>query len=141
MKNSEKYLILLLSIFCICTVYKLINIWDESQNKINCIEISAATLFENLNEYIIIDPRPIQDYKNKKIKNALSYPFANRNTWKKTITKEIKLNSKIVVYCDSYLCNLSNFACAFLVKLNYKNVYILKGGITQWDELGYPVSF
>lgn len=45
----------------------------------------------------------------------------------------------IVVYCGFVACRRSTIGAKILVDAGYKNVYKYPGGITAWEEAGYPV--
>jgi len=45
---------------------------------------------------------------------------------------------EIVVYCGFVACRRSTIAAKILVDEGYKNVTKYPGGITAWDEAGYP---
>lgn len=45
----------------------------------------------------------------------------------------------IVVYCGWVSCRRSHIGAKILVDNGYSNVYRYPGGITAWQELGYPL--
>ena len=46
----------------------------------------------------------------------------------------------IVVYCGFVACRRSHIGAKILVENGYKNVYRFPGGITAWQEMGYPLK-
>ncbi len=46
----------------------------------------------------------------------------------------------IVVYCGFVACRRSHIGAKILVDNGFKNVYRYPGGITAWQETGYPVT-
>ena len=46
----------------------------------------------------------------------------------------------IVFYCGFTKCTRSHNGAMWAVKLGYKNVYRLPGGIKAWKESDYPVA-
>ena len=54
--------------------------------------------------------------------------------------KALDINDEIVVYCSNDACLASRIAYDLLVAAGYKNVRRYAGGITDWNEAGYPVE-
>jgi rhodanese-related sulfurtransferase len=46
----------------------------------------------------------------------------------------------IVVYCGFVACRRSHIGAKILVENGFSNVYRYPGGITAWQEMGYPVT-
>jgi thiosulfate/3-mercaptopyruvate sulfurtransferase len=46
----------------------------------------------------------------------------------------------IVIYCGFVACRRSSIGAQILVKDGFKNVFKYPGGITAWEEAGYPVT-
>jgi rhodanese-related sulfurtransferase len=46
----------------------------------------------------------------------------------------------IVIYCGFVACRRSHIGAKILVENGFRNVYRYPGGITAWQEMGYPVS-
>ena len=49
-------------------------------------------------------------------------------------------DAKIAVYCSAQTCDLAENAAELLQKAGYANVYVLEGGIEQWQKKGFPVE-
>ena len=49
-------------------------------------------------------------------------------------------DDEIVVYCSNVQCPSSVMAYHFLVDQGYKNVRRFAGGLTAWEEAGYPME-
>ena len=52
----------------------------------------------------------------------------------------LDLNDEIVVYCSNPACAASVIAYNQLTAHGYKNVRRYAGGISDWEESGYPVD-
>jgi len=102
----------------------------------------AYTLWKN-NQAIFIDARPKQIYQIQHIPNSYSFPFtptlklSDLNT---TIFNRINYDSTIIAYCDSKACGLSRNLSYFLRKIGFQKVYVMIGGIEDWQKKGYPVE-
>lgn len=46
----------------------------------------------------------------------------------------------IVVYCGFVACRRSHIGAKILVENGFQNVYRYPGGITAWQEMGYPIT-
>ena len=49
-------------------------------------------------------------------------------------------DDEIVVYCSDPACVASQFAYKGLVENGYTNVRRYEGGLSEWDEAGYPLE-
>jgi len=52
----------------------------------------------------------------------------------------LELDDEIVVYCSNVACAASVIAYNQLTAHGYKNVQRYAGGISEWEESGYPVE-
>ena len=52
----------------------------------------------------------------------------------------LELDDEIVVYCSNVACAASVIAYNRLTDHGYKNVQRYAGGISEWEESGYPVE-
>ena len=81
----------------------------------------------NTEKLIIIDVRTKNEFKSGHIKNALLIPLHKIENMIKTILH--LRNNKILIYCRSG--NRSSLAIHLFVKLGFKYLYNLRGGITN----------
>jgi len=121
--------ILLINIFLIgCTQTKKDTI-AHSQNTYRQISMSEAQdIMNKEKDYIILDVRTQDEYKEGHISNALCIP--NETIGDKEIDKLPNKNQLIMVYCRSG--NRSKQASEKLVKLGYTNIVEI-GGIKDWQ--------
>ena len=54
--------------------------------------------------------------------------------------QHLDINDEIVVYCSNDACLASRIAYDLFVTGGYKNVRRYAGGITDWNDAGYPVE-
>ncbi len=121
--------ILLINIFLIgCTQTKKDTI-AHSQNTYRQISMSEAQdIMNKEKDYIILDVRTQDEYKEGHISNAIYIP--NETIGDKEIDKLPNKNQLIMVYCRSG--NRSKQASEKLVKLGYTNIVEI-GGIKDWQ--------
>ena len=55
-------------------------------------------------------------------------------------TAELGPDDEIVVYCSGDSCPASRYAYQLLTERGYKNVRRYAGGISDWEEAGYPIE-
>lgn len=53
---------------------------------------------------------------------------------------ELDPEDEIVVYCSDRLCPASMMAYHFLVDRGYQHVWRFSGGLTEWQQAGYPLE-
>jgi rhodanese-related sulfurtransferase len=49
-------------------------------------------------------------------------------------------DAKVIVYCGSFECPLSNTAARRLEQAGFSQIYEYEGGIEDWQEAGYPLE-
>jgi len=100
-------------------------------------------------ELLLVDTMPYEDsYKKNHIPGAkqMEFPIPEMTSLDdKTKAELVKLlgpdkNRLIILYCGFTKCTRSHNAAMWAVKLGYKNVYRLPGGIKAWKESDYPVD-
>jgi len=98
---------------------------------------------------LVVDTMPYEaSFKKQHIPGAVCFelPIPEMTAMDdKTKTAFVKLlgpdkDRLIVFYCGFTKCTRSHNGAMWAVKLGYKNVYRLPGGIKGWDEAGYPVE-
>jgi len=73
-------------------------------------------------------------FRAKHIPGSVS--FDNPEEGLKTLQKD----AEIVVYCSDPACIASMYAYKFLVEHGYTNVCRYAGGLSQWEDAGYPLE-
>jgi thiosulfate/3-mercaptopyruvate sulfurtransferase len=98
---------------------------------------------------LIVDTMPYEDsYKKQHIPGAVPFvlPIPEMTAMDdKTKADFLQLlgpdkDRLLVFYCGFTKCTRSHNGAMWAVKLGYKNVYRLPGGIKGWDEAEYPVE-
>ena len=102
----------------------------EKSNKKTVPYITVDELRFN-SEYVLLDARETKEFNVSHIENAINGGF-NKFDSKKVATIVPDKNKKIVVYCSIGI--RSEIIGDKLIKLGYKNVFNLYGGIFQWKN-------
>lgn len=102
----------------------------EKSNKKTVPYITVDELRLN-SEYVLLDARETKEFNVSHIENAINEGF-NKFDSKKFATIVPDKNKKIVVYCSIGI--RSEIIGDKLIKLGYKNVFNLYGGIFQWKN-------
>ena len=102
----------------------------EKSNKKTVPYITVDKLRLN-SEYVLLDARETKEFNVSHIENAVNGGF-NKFDSKKFTTIVPDKNKKIVVYCSIGI--RSEIIGDKLLKLGYKNVFNLYGGIFQWKN-------
>lgn len=124
---------IILTTFCFAqnTIPKVL----EKLNKksVPYLTVNELQLREN---YILLDAREIKEFNVSHIENAINVGFNNFDS-KKVATILKDKNATIVVYCSIGV--RSEKIGEKLLKLGYKNVFNLYGGIFEWKNNGGKV--
>ncbi len=104
-----------------------------NNNSVPYVSVEALLEMEN---YILLDAREIIEFNVSHIENAINVGFDNFDD--KKLSSFIKdKNTIIVVYCSIGV--RSEKIGEKLLKLGYKNVFNLYGGIFEWKNEGETV--
>ena len=102
----------------------------------NNIGPQQATLMINHDEAVVIDVRPMADFNQGHIVNALNMPI---NGFAKELGRLEKYKRKpLIVGCRSG--NQSQLACRQLRKAGFEQVYNLRGGMMGWQSANLPMT-
>jgi rhodanese-related sulfurtransferase len=88
-------------------------------------------------EFEIIDVRTVEEFQSGYISGAINIDFFSADFIDKI--KETDSTLKLILYCRTD--NRSSKSAKILVDNNYKNIYVIKGGIEEWISQGNPVIF
>ncbi|MDE0854883.1 MAG: rhodanese-like domain-containing protein [Nevskia sp.] len=90
----------------------------------------------NDREALVVDLRPVGDYKKGHLMNALNLPLAKLEERAGELGKD--KSRPVLLYCA--LGSVAGEAAAKLRKLGYSEVYPLRGGINGWLSDNLPVT-
>jgi len=120
----------------------LIGVFDEkTESLLDAYDektITADELYYYITngEAIIFDARDNEYYKEGHIPFAISLPIREFDIIFKTVKGILNQTKTIIIYCSGVDCKDSTDLAKKLYKLNYKNIFVYKGGIIEWkDEL------
>lgn len=129
--NTNRSFILLILISCVCSLsYGQQAPQAPSLPKIlpeELVELQADT------DLVILDTRSPEEYEQGHLENAR---FVNYETFRLEDVADLSKEQKIIVYCKKG--GRSDKVSQQLIDAGYKRVKSLTGGITAWQEKGYP---
>jgi len=131
MKSTLALLLILTTSFCFSQ-----NTIPDVLQKLNKNTVPYITVKElkSNSEYVLLDARETKEFKVSHIVNAINVGFDKFDS-KKIATIVPDKNTKIVVYCSIGI--RSETIAERLIKLGYKNVLNLYGGIFEWKNTDY----
>ena len=88
-------------------------------------------------EFELLDVRTLEEFQSGYILGAINIDFFSTDFIDQI--KEFDSNLNLILYCRTD--NRSSESAKILADNNYKNIYVIKGGIEQWRRQGNPVSF
>lgn len=102
----------------------------------NNIEPQQAALMLSHDDAVVVDVRPMSDFAQGHIVNAINMPI---NGFAKDLSRLEKYrNRPVIVSCRSG--NQSQSGCRQLRKAGFDNVYNLRGGMMAWQAANLPVT-
>lgn len=125
--------LLLIALFQISAFSLAQNTIPKVLEKLNKKSVPYITVekLKAKNSYVLLDSREPKEFNVSHIKNAINVGFDKFNS--KIITETIKdFNTPIVVYCSIGV--RSELIGEKLLKMGYKQVYNLYGGIFEWKN-------
>lgn len=100
------------------------------------LDPSAATLLFNREGAIFVDVRPEADYRKAHLPGAL---HVSASALEQSLDRLKRYQDKpIIVYCNTGMS--TGRVVAQLKKRGFDRVYQLRGGLTSWQEGGFPVE-
>lgn len=129
-------------ILCICCIIFIITYicfeYLQKQSYKKYISITNAIYLHNKNQGIFIDVRKKNEYNKKRILNAIHFDIATFSIDNKLLKTYKKYS--IIIYCKNSK-KYSQKAYKLLKQLGYNKIYILQGGINQWQAENIPIEF
>ena len=91
----------------------------------------------SLDEFKLVDVRTLEEFQSGHISTAINIDFFSTNFIDEI--KEFETSLNLILYCRTD--NRSSKSAKILADNDFKNVYVIKGGIEEWIGQGNPVSF
>ena len=131
MKNLILFLLFTLNCFAQKTIQEVLVKYNK--NLVPYISVNELKEKQNI---ILFDSRDATEYKVSHLKNANYVGFDDFDA-KKIKEKFTNPNATIIVYCSVGV--RSEIIGKKLLKMGYKNVFNLYGGIFEWSNQNLPV--
>lgn len=106
------------------------------------VDVSVEDAYRLINDhrgdssFVILDVRGSKDFKKEHIAGAINLDVFDKDFEKKL--KQMDLNKTYLVYCKTGF--RSKIAAGTMVKMGFRHVYNMAGGIEAWKSKGYPVE-
>lgn len=126
---------LLLTLILACSAQEKSDTTQASVIK-NISSKEATDLIENNPDMLIIDVRTPGEFNAGHIKGAKNINIADRDF--QSQLEQLERNSTYFVYCRTG--NRSGSAIKLMKQLDFKSIYHLEHGITEWAREGHPVE-
>lgn len=91
----------------------------------------------SLDEFKLVDVRTLEEFQSGYISSAINIDFFSADFIDKI--KEFDTSLNLILYCRTD--NRSSKSAKILADNDFKNVYVIKGGIEEWISKGNPISF
>lgn len=85
-------------------------------------------------EFVLMDARDTVQYAREHLPGAINVPYVEIRAGGRLPTRD----QRIVVYCSSETCPISQYAYEALARLGYQEVYDMRAGLEGWKDAGYP---
>ena len=129
--TNHPFLFAALGVVSVLLIHNLISGMDKSS-----IHPNHATRLINQEDAVVVDVRPMADFSNGHIINAINIPMNGFNNQLNRLEKH--RDKPVIVACRSGA--QSGSACKALRKEGFEKVFNLKGGILAWQDANLPVS-
>ncbi len=93
-------------------------------------------LMKSGTDLLLVDARSREQYYMAHIPGAISMPLNEIQQYAGSIDR----NRMIVTYCGNYHCPISTKAAVEFARLGFSDVQDYKGGIKEWQEMGYATA-
>ena len=121
---------------------KELDVADKIEIKVNEPQLLAITIQQALDLYnkgtVFVDARESEYFDDGHIMGAWNIPFLFELTFK--LDSLQGKQSPVVVYCSGEECGSSEDLAYELQAEGFTNLYVFKGGWTEWSENGHPIK-
>lgn len=104
-------------------------------------EIDVETLKALMDsDVLLFDARTKEDYNQGHLPGAVSFPVYEFDEVFGQMTELLGQGKTIITYCSSVTCMDSTLLAKKLYAKGHKDIFVYKGGFTEWMELNNPVA-
>jgi|InoplaM3SPM_1038593.scaffolds.fasta_scaffold21947_1 rhodanese-related sulfurtransferase len=89
---------------------------------------------ESDTEFVLVDARDAIQYAREHVPGAINVPYVEIRAGGLLPPRD----QRIVVYCSSETCPISQYAYEALDQLGYEEIYDMRAGLQGWRDAGYP---
>jgi rhodanese-related sulfurtransferase len=89
---------------------------------------------ESETEFVLVDARDAVQYGREHIEGAINVPYVDIRAGGLLPPRD----QRIVVYCSSETCPISQYAYEALDQLGYEEIYDMRAGLEGWKDAGFP---
>lgn len=88
-------------------------------------------------DFALVDARDAVQYAREHIPGAINVPYVEIRAGALLPPRD----QRIVVYCSSETCPISQYAYEALDQLGYEEIYDMRAGLQGWKDAGLPTVF
>lgn len=111
-------------------------IWSSLEGKGSSLSQIQATQLINQDKAVVLDVRPADEFSKSHLPGAVNIPFAELPIKIGHLTKY--QSKSIILVCGTGM--QSRKARGQLRKVGFNDVYVLNGGINEWQSQGLPTT-
>jgi rhodanese-related sulfurtransferase len=89
---------------------------------------------------VLLDARTRENYNKGHIPKAVSLPIGEFKQIYDTVSHLLIEDKAIIIYCIGVHCIDSAMLAKELHQKGHRDIFVYRGGIEEWQELGYPVE-
>jgi len=114
--------------------------FDDNSRPFDRLSLSETLKEYNLREALFIDARSHDYYISGHIQGARSIPANRFDDFFEAALKNTDIDRKIIVYCDSFSCDLAEEVAEKLLFRGFENIKIFEEGWEKWFEAFLPIE-
>lgn len=88
-------------------------------------------------DFVLVDARDTVQFAREHIPGAINIPYIEIRAGALLPPRD----RRIVVYCSSETCPISQYAYEALDRLGYQEIYDMRAGLQGWKDAGLPTVF
>jgi len=115
-------------------------------NKVSPMSVDGATTVNTTKAkalfdkgVIFVDVRKDKDWNAGRVPDAVHIEL-KKVLNEKTLSKEVKKDQEVVIYCNGEKCMRSSKASVMAVGWGFTKVYYYRDGFPAWKAAGHPVE-